>query len=332
MAQAGTLLVKLGLDSKKYTQGMKTATTRMGKLAKGAKGLTSGLISLKRIAIAAFVGWGVARVVKDLVNLAKVQEDAEKAMIAALVSTGRLSEEYLDMSTSLAGTSGLVQHFYDLGSAIPQETKFGDEAILQSAALLAQLTDLKTKGLDAATKGAVGLATVYKQDLQAATTLVGKALAGNFGALSRYGIMVDRTATAEEKRASILSQLAVMYERAKAETDTFSGAQIQLGNVYGDLKEKIGDVIVKNKAIIGIMHRLRDRLIEIGEKVEAWVKANRDAIDQKINQYYDGISSSLGTLWSALVKASKAYEAFNKFLYVPATLLEELQKRLKALK
>jgi len=302
MAQVGSLLVKLGLDSQRYTKGMKDATTRMGKLAQGTKSLGSGLINLKRIAIGAFIGWGVSRVVGDVVRLAAVQEDAEKAMAAALESTGRLTKKYDTLSAAVADRDGLTQHFLELGSAIQKETKYGDEAVLGASALLTQLTKLKTEGLDEATKGAVGLASVYKTDLQAAATLVGKALAGNYGALSRYGIMVEKTMTDEEKRASILKQLAVFYKRAQAETNTFAGAQAQLANVYGDLKEKIGDVIVKNKVFVDIMHDVRDWLIEAGEKTVVWTEANKDLIAVKVHEYLEKIKVSI----EAIVKIYNA--------------------------
>jgi len=130
-----------------------------------------------------------------------------------------------------------------------------------------QLTKLDQKGLDAATKGAIGLASVYKTDLQSATTLVGKALAGNYGALSRYGLTVERTATAEEKRASLLSQLLTMYQRAEAEVDTYQGTVTQLSNVYGDLKEKVGEAVTENEEfrdILKTITELTSDLIESG--------------------------------------------------------------------
>jgi len=59
--------------------------------------------------------------------------------------------------------------------------------------------------------------------------------------------MVERTATDEEKRASLLQQLQIMYQRAEAETDTYAGAVKQLSNVYGDLKEEVGKAVTENE-------------------------------------------------------------------------------------
>jgi len=100
---------------------------------------------------------GMISTIKDLVKASNIQEDAEKALNLALITTGRYTAE-------------LSQHFKDLASAIQAETRVGDEATLQITALLVQLTKLDREGLDAATKGAIGLASVFKMDVSAAAT------------------------------------------------------------------------------------------------------------------------------------------------------------------
>lgn len=177
---------------------------------------------------------GLIKFMGDATEKAKAQELAEKGMTDALASTGRKVPIN-------------AEHFKRYASELQKATKYGDEQILGTQALLIQLTNLDRKGLDAATKGSIGLATVFKTDLKAATNLVAKALAGNYGALSRYGISVTNLNTDEEKRASLLQQLGVLYERATGEVDTFDGTVTQLSNTFGDAKEKIGDTIVKSK-------------------------------------------------------------------------------------
>jgi len=205
------------------------------KTGAGFKQLAIGLAAgVAAFAIASKALRGLVRWMGDAVDKSAIQQTAEAEMRAALESTGREVEAN-------------AEHFKLYASEIQSATIFGDEQILSAQALMIQLTKLDQKGLDAATKGAIGLASVYKTDLQAATTLVGKALAGNYGALSRYGISVERTATAEVKRAQLLSQLLVMYKRAEAEVDTYAGAMAQLSNIYGDLKEQVGKVVTGNE-------------------------------------------------------------------------------------
>jgi len=173
---------------------------------------------------------------KDSVAAAAAQELAEKNLADALSVTGR-------------NVDALMPKFKDFANAVQQQTVYTDDAVLSSMSLMAQLTDLDQVGLERATQGAIGMASVFKTDLQSAATLVAKALAGNVGALSRYGIQVDQNLTMEQKRVEILRQLSLMYERAKGETDTFSGALTQLKNMWDEVQETVGNAIVKNESL-----------------------------------------------------------------------------------
>lgn len=233
---------KATVDSKKGEVSLKNLDKGVDKVGKSTKRAAGGFKSLA-VGVAAGVAAfamaskalrGLVQWMGDAVDKAAIQQTAENEVAAALESTGREVE---------ANT----EHFKNYASELQNATTYGDEQILSAQALMIQLTDLNKEGLDAATKGAIGLASVYKTDLQAATTLVGKALAGNYGALSRYGIMVERTATDEEKRASVLEQLQTMYQRAEADTDTYAGAVKQLSNMYGDLKEEVGKAVTENE-------------------------------------------------------------------------------------
>jgi len=245
------------------------------------------------------------RQVSDLTDAAKRQQDSEVALQAALRTTGRDVEALFPPLKSFA-------------SHLQSVTKYGDEVVMESTALLAQLTKLDREGLKRATEGAVGLATVYKQDLKAASTLVGKALAGNYGALSRYGIMVERTMTDEEKRASILRQLTIMYERAKQETLSFSGVQQQLSNLYGDLKEKVGSFIVENEALVRILRDAKDWLVDVNEQLGKWIEANKDLIEQKteeiLRKILDVAKDLPEKLGNIAAKLSDIYMAANKLV------------------
>ena len=233
------------VDSKKGEVSLGRLDKRVDKVAKTTTRASAGFKNMAAklaIGVAAFYAAsralrGLIRWMGDAIDKAAQQETAEKEMAAALESTGR----------EVANNS---KHFKEYASELQKATIYGDEQILSAQALMIQLTKLDREGIDAATKGAIGLASVYKTDLQAATTLVGKALAGNFGALSRYGISVEQTMTAEEKRISLLEQLQVMYKRAEADTDTYAGKVKQLGNVYGDLKEFVAAAVIENEAIL----------------------------------------------------------------------------------
>jgi len=291
-------------DTKKGKAAIKEFDQNVDKMGKTAQRAGTGFKSLAggvAVGVAAFYAAskalrGVVQWMGDAIDKAAIQQTAEAEMRAALESTGREVEAN-------------AEHFKLYASELQSATKFGDEQILSAQALMIQLTKLDREGLDAATKGAIGLASVYKTDLQAATTLVGKALAGNYGALSRYGIMVERTATDEQKRASILEQLQVMYQRAKAETDTYQGAVKQLSNVYGDLKERIGDAVVKNEEI-------RDSIVDIREKIEDFIDSG------KIEEWAAALSLHMSVLVEEGKKVSPIWKAW--WAISPVKLFKDL--------
>lgn len=283
------------VDSKKGETSLKQLDAGVGKIEKSTKKAGGGFKSLAvgvaagvaAFALASKALRGLVRWMGDAVDKAATQQMAESEVAAALESTGR---------EVLANT----EHFKKYASELQGATIFGDEQVLSAQALMIQLTKLDQQGLDAATKGAIGLASVYKTDLQAATTLVGKALAGNYGALSRYGIMVERTATDEQKRASILIQLQTMYKRAEAETDTYRGAVKQLSNVYGDLKEQVGDAVVENETF-------RDLITTTTEAVG-------DLIDSGFIEWFTDVAA-------LAVKSYPAFELLSVSMQAMAVIL-----------
>lgn len=197
----------------------------------------------KQMALGSLVADGVRKVlgtIKDellsTVTAGMEGEKAQRGLELALATTGRTVSAMLPGLTKFA-------------DELMKETIYDDEAAKGAMALLAQLTNLDSQGLKRATQGAAGLATVFRMDLESAATLVAKAMTGNTAALSRYGIRVAEDLPLQEKQNELLSQLGMMFERAKGETDTFGGALAQLKNSYGELKESVGTAIIQNQAV-----------------------------------------------------------------------------------
>lgn len=306
---------KATVDSKKGEVSLKNLDKRVEKVGKTTTRTAAGFKNLAAKVALGVAGFyaaakalrGMVRWMGDAIDKAAQQETSEKEMAAALESTGREVDKN-------------AKHFKEYASELQQATTFGDEQILSAQALMIQLTKLDREGIDAATKGAIGLAAVYKQDLQAATTLVGKALAGNFGALSRYGISVEKTATAEEKRVSLLEQLGVMYKRAEADTETYAGKVKQLGNVYGDLKEFVAAAVIENEAILDIITKVKESMSDFIEKAK---------MGQQIKSYkalqeaVGGWTSFAETAAKLTVRQTKDWGSYQTVLANLNTLWEE---------
>lgn len=278
---------KMPATAKKAESGMKNLWLQVGAGIAAAQGVIRGLK-------------GMINFMKSTVEAAKVQEKAEIAMEAALRTTGREIQKN-------------SQHYKMYASSIQRVTRFGDEEILKSQALLLQLTNLKQDGIDKATEAAVGLATVYDQDLSAATVLVGKALAGNYGALSRYGIKVDENLTASEKQASLLKQLSVMYERAKDEADSFTDVQKAITNIWGDMKEQLGNVLIKNEDVRKSMSKTKEIMEALRDSGAIEDTTNNFIEAAKITARYHPLLIQLGIALKPLKdKLNKVAEAAKK--------------------
>jgi hypothetical protein len=176
----------------------------------------------------------------DGIKAAQVQEDAINKLNSALAISGNYSKE----------TS---EDFQAFASALQQTTKFGDEATLSAAALIESLSNLSGEGLKKATASAADLSAALGIDLQSAAQLVGKAMTGEVSSLSRYGIQVQKGATAAESASNAMEALQKKFGgAAAAQVNTFSGAWTQLNNQFGDLQEMTGELITKNPVVIAM--------------------------------------------------------------------------------
>lgn len=211
MAPKATLLITLKDNASK---GFKRITAGLKKL--GQAGL-----NVAKVGIVA-LGGALALSIKN----AQVQEDAINNLNAALKTIG-------------AFTPKVSQKFQDLAASLQKVSKFGDEAIIETQAMLISLGVLPGE-LEEATKATLDLAAVTG-NLKNATLLMGKAAAGETGSLSRYGIILEDNIPKADKLAATIAKVNEQFGgRALAQTKTFSGQIAQLKNRFFDLSEEIG--------------------------------------------------------------------------------------------
>ena len=184
---------------------------RMAGQALAMAGLGGGLYAMKR---------GLAAVTKA----AMTQERAERDLIAA--------------------TQGSIGQFKDYAARMQELTVYGDEQILSQMAYARNLGVTKDRLKEAAT-AAIGLAARYRIDLSAAMMLVGRASSGQTQMLTRYGIVIDQTMSAQDKFNEILKIGAKSFRLAEEEALSAEGAFSKLGNTYSDMLEIIGEPMVQ---------------------------------------------------------------------------------------
>lgn len=191
---------------------------------------------------------GVISFTEKAIDAAADQEVATNNLNSALQRAGnytkQASEELQAFSTQLQNT-----------------TKFEDDAIQSSTALLQSLTNLNVNGLKQGVSAATDFATVLGIDLETATRLVAKAANGNADAFARYGIKVEAASTASETFSKVLSKINDNFGGAAgAQLNTYNGSLVALGNAYADLLEPIGDIVVKNTLVIATFNAIKDAL------------------------------------------------------------------------
>jgi hypothetical protein len=179
----------------------------------------------------------------DLVEASNVQEDAEVKLAAALKNTGQYSED---------AYKGLL----DYASALQEQTRYGDEAILSATTLAQNIGRFAAEELPAVQKAAIGLAEAYEMDLNTAMKLIGRAAKGQTQTLTRYGIVLDMTASKEEQFAQLLEQGADKFKLAKDAAASGAGELEQYGNLVGDLKESLGTLI--KTALLPVISNLKN--------------------------------------------------------------------------
>lgn len=190
--------------------------------------------------------------ITDTIKASMDAESVDRALEASLGAIGETSESVADSIKNYA-------------SELQRKTVFDDEAIKSAQTLIIQMRGT-ARGIDDATKAAVGLASAYKMDLSSAARAVAQGLEGNYRALNLIIPAVRNATTESEKHAAMLEGFARAYQRAESETTTFEGALKQLKNVYNDLQESIGDFVTQNKEVL-------ESLTAIKYIIE-WINAN----------------------------------------------------------
>lgn len=175
------------------------------------------------------------------------QENALAQLDAVLKSTG--------------GAAGLTRkELEDMATQLQKQTTFADEAINKGQAMLLTFTKIGKEIFPQATETILNMSQALGQDLQSSAIQLGKALNDpiqGVTALRRVGVSFNDQQQETIKnlveqgnlmaaQKLILQELAVEFGgSATAAAQTYQGRMLQLNNSIGDMKEKIGEAILK---------------------------------------------------------------------------------------
>ena len=220
-----------------------------GKLKQAAK----EAISLKGAVIGLGSVYAAFKIGKELTTAAAEQARAVAGLETAMKSMGRYTPE---LSTQMQ----------TLAISLQGVTNFGDEATIQGQKFLVTYRNISDDLLPRSTIAMQDLAALMGGDVVQAANMLGKASMGMTGELRRVGISVSSGTYKLKGYKGVLAEIESQVKgQAKAMRDA-SGPWIAIGNVIGDVKEKLGDFI--NIAFEQFGKDMIAYVKQIGEKLE----------------------------------------------------------------
>lgn len=260
---AGNNTLSITYKFKGDTGGLKEMVSEVEKMqaafkqgVEPAKQLNSSLINFAQLSQSFdAIGQSVRQldgVVQSLASAYAVQQEAEVKLQTV-------------MEQRMGATQSEIQGVKDLCAAQQELGVIGDEVQLAGAQQLA--TFLSTsQALGVLIPAMNNLAAQQKglnatsSDLVNIGNLMGKAMQGNAGALTRVGITMTEAQKAalktgtEFERASVLAQIitANVGEMNAALAKTDAGHAKQIANAIGDIKEKMGSVVASIAPYTGL--------------------------------------------------------------------------------
>lgn len=278
----------LSLGNTKFNKALDASRAKVVSVGKQmAKGLDPAIDKFKQlrasaanvgaIGLAAGAASGIAAlyklngILRESVQLAGVQEEAEVKLAAVIRATGGAAGYTADQLYKMAGDLQAV-------------TTYGDETTISAMAVLATFKQIKGDTFKRATVAAMDMSTVMKQDLQSSIVQIGKALNDpikGVSALSRVGVQFTESQKnmikALQESGDLLGAQKIILEElegqfggaAAAARKYFDGALIATQNAFGDLKEEIGFLITKNQFFIEGLKLIEQQFISWTNTIKA---------------------------------------------------------------
>ena len=201
------------------------------------------VFNLRNAVVGLTAALGAGAFLRTVTQAAAEQETAVNALNVSLKTAGEFSQE-------------ASESFQALASELQAQSRFGDEVILQQAAL-ARNYARNNEEAEKLIKTSIDLAEATGISLDSAVRNLGKTLSGLTGELGEAVPQV-RGLTAEQLKAG--AAIDVLAERfggaAQGAIRTFAGATAQLSNTFGDLLEVVGETITKSPQVIAFINAL----------------------------------------------------------------------------
>jgi hypothetical protein len=210
---------------------------------------------------------------KKLANVGKVMMGAGLGIVTALGGAAKAAEDERINVMRLTSVLDNVGVSYDSVSdslernieATTRKTGVADDAQRNALSELIITTGDYQKALDLLPL-ALDFAAAKQMDVSTSAELIGKVAQGNYGILSRYGIVLDADATAAEA-------LAAMQEKVKGSAEKMASPLDILKTSFDNMKEQIG------AAVLPAFTDFVGKATEIIGKITDWAKENPKVVE-----------------------------------------------------
>ncbi len=254
----------------------------LGKAAGGIVGtlgnVVDGVFSLK----GALVGGGLIGGLTAAANAAAGDEASTKRLTAAIAAN---VAGHTDYTAALAKTIAAGQRL----AYSDDETRASLSRLVTSTHDVAEATRLNAIAMD--------FARLKNIDLATAANIIGKVHDGNVSILTRYGISVEKGATATQALAQIQTQSA---DQAQTYADTSAGGLARLKDAFSETVESIGTIVIPMmESLVDFANTSLMPAVESVIKGFAdWFAQNKPLVDQ-VSAFVKGSLTQFGTFVTA---------------------------------
>ncbi len=227
------------------------------------------------------------------------QEAADRKLADSMEGVGAAAEELMPKLKALAST-------------IQDETGKADEDVQGLMATLINL-GVAPKSMEAAARGAIGLAEALNLDAESAARYSALALQGEFTILQRY-VPALRTATTEaEKQAIVMDLMSRGYKQAQGQLDTTAGRIKEFKGRLGDALEVIGKAITGGDSMADSFARMSEKIKELTANgtLKKWAEdtiAAMRGVAAAASAFFTGASGGIGHTGERFEAAKSAFE------------------------
>ena len=206
-------------------------------------------------------------------------------------------------------------------SEMQKITKYGDEMTVSAMAQGIKL-GIDPSQIQQATKAAMVMAEKYGMDLPSAMMLLGRASQGQTQMLTRYGIVLDETLSAEEKFNQLLKMGADEFNLVTDAANTTEGRITRAMNAIGDTMELIGeqianallplaDMTTQAFSMLNSLNPPMQKMITTGAVMIGTVVLLRSHVGKLATQMLANFARGLSQSIAGMFSAAKASIAMN---------------------